>query len=67
MSAFKLVVERNVYYGDIDCCLVFVLQNSTASTSLIADCKSKYMGTLVPHSETSCYYSGSVKYLQYVW
>lgn len=53
MSAFKSVVERNVYYGDIDCCLVFVLdvfvlQNSTASTSSIADCRSKYMGTLVP-------------------
>lgn len=47
MSAFKPVVERNVYYGDIDCCLVFVLQNSTASTSSIADCRSKYMGTLV--------------------
>lgn len=48
MSAFKLVFERNMYYGDIDCCLVFVLQNSTASTSSIADCRSKYMGTLVP-------------------
>lgn len=48
MSAFKLVFERNVYYGDIDCCLVFVLQNSTASTSSIAYCRSKYMGTLVP-------------------
>lgn len=48
MSAFKLVVERNVYYSDIDCCLVFVLQNSTASTSSIADCRSKYMGNLVP-------------------
>lgn len=48
MSAFKLIVERNVYYGDIDCSLVFVLQNSTASTSSIADCRSKYMGSLVP-------------------
>lgn len=49
MSAFKLVFERTVYYGDMDCCcLVFVLQNSTASTSSIADCRSKYMGSLVP-------------------
>lgn len=48
MSAFKLVVERNVYYGDMDCCLVFDLQNSTASTSSIADCRSKYIGSLVP-------------------
>lgn len=48
MSAFKLVVERNVYYSDMDRCLVFVLENSTASTSSIADCRSKYMGTLVP-------------------
>lgn len=45
MSALKSVVERNVYYGDIDCCLVFVLRNSTASTSSIADCRRKYIGT----------------------
>lgn len=45
MSAFKLDFERTVYYGDMDCCLVFVLQNSTASTASIADCRSTYMGT----------------------
>lgn len=48
MSAFKLVFERDVHYGDMDCWNVFVLQNSTASTSSIADCRSKYMGSLVP-------------------